>query len=548
MDSYAISKVRTRYIVPFEFKQDEINFEEICHKVDNYRDYPYSFLKQKNDFLACKWERVSLRQGEQDVYGYVLDEFSVPGEIDYSGKIEKAGCYWNYNSFKETPFHIKFSLDKKIDDNTKFYDISIIDMGLYIFRNGIGFLWYEISIDLDQMRESAQFIQFQNMFKELDRGYNNHLWIDSARLNLPEEWKDKKVIPFMLGNWIAERLEFLDIKYQAERNNSYASLLGEYFYEKLPKGEKNEKISRLYKTLLKNCPDKALLFTYAVFERPEDWEINDNTIQTVYYLTNGYKESYEMSQEIRDIIRTPFSNVIWMATREGCGYFVWQGEKNGTFFTKNQYVKIMNDYFLLYIRTIYQSFSLMRYTVLASKLLPNDFNTYLQVSEQTEDLSDKISRIGAEISLFLVKSIATSVSHIQHQNEFYGYLNERLQIKEDASSVTAGLSALNELQMETAHKKQKQIDEIRREEHEKEEQREKEADNTFQVGLGLMTFLAVISAITDAYGIIDGLANSTLSCPWMIGFVALFIICIGILIASITIFVKSVRNLMGKRK
>lgn len=141
----------------------------------------------------------------------------------------------------------------------------------------------------------------------------------------------------------------------------------------------------------------------------------------------------------------------------------------------------MNDYFLLYIRVIYQSFSLMKYAVYTSEVLPNDFMTYLQISEETESLSDKISRISTEISLFLVKSVATSVSHIQHQNDFYSYLYEQFKIKEDISCVTAGLDVLNELQNETVRKKQRQIEELASEEQEKREQREKRQIIHFQL-------------------------------------------------------------------
>lgn len=543
MDSYAISRVRTRYIVPFEINIEENNFEEICRKIDNYVDEPYAFLGQKGTTKENRWIRESLRKGEQDVYGYILDEFSLLGDIDYAQKIEKAGCFWKYNSFVDNPYDMKFSFAKELEKEMDFYDISIVDMGLYAFRSGVGFLWYEIGIDADKIRDSAKLIKFQNIIKELNRGYNNHLWIDSENIKLPNDMNEIIWIPFMLGNWIAERLAFLNVKFQAERKNSYAGLLGNCFFSNLERIEKKKQLSRLYNSLPENCPDKALLFTYAVFERNSDWKVDDNAIRTTYYLTNGYKESYEMSDNVTNIVRKPFSNVLWMATREGCGYYAWQGENNGTFFTKNQYAKIMNDYFLLYIRVIYQSFSLMKYAVYTSEVLPNDFNTYLQISEETENLSDKISKICTEISLFLVKSIATSVSHIQHQNDFYGYLYEQLEIKEDVSCVTAGLEVLNELQKEKVLKKQKQIAEMAREEQAQIEQREKEADNTFQIGLGIMTFLAGISAITDSYGIVCGLANDSLPVKWLIVFLFLFCICSSIVISSLFIFIKSVKKL-----
>lgn len=545
MDAYLISKIRNRYIVPFEFNIEENTFEEICQKIDAYRDDPYSLLKSESGREKKRWLRKSLRSGEQDLYDYIVQEFSVPGDIDYSAGIEKSGCYWNYESFEKEPFELLFSFSKKHENTDPFY-IALVDMGLYLFRSGIGFLWYEMDINDKKINDSAKLIRFQNMIKELNRRYNNHLWIDLSKFAVRDEFRESCFAPFMLGSWIAERLAFLNVSYQAERNNSYAGLLGDHYFAKLEKTKKKQKLNELYSLLPLKCPDKALSFLYVVFKKSEHWQVNTSVIQTAYYLANGYKESYEMSPAIADVVQYPFANVLWMASREGCGYFAWQDERNKTFFTRNQYTKIMNDYFLLYIKAIYQSFSLMKYAVYTSKFLPNDVNVYLQVAKDTEKISEQISKIGTEINLFLVKSIATSVSHVQHQNNFYNYLCQQLKIKEDVISVTEGLESLNDLQQESVQKKQRLNDIIARKEQEKIEQREKEADNTFQIGLGLMTFLAGISAVTDAYGIISSLATNTLSKPWMIAFGVLFTICIGILIASIVIFIKSIRNLRGK--
>ena len=201
----------------------------------------------------------------------------------------------------------------------------------------------------------------------------------------------------------------------------------------------------------------------------------------------------------------------------------------------------MNDYFLLYIRVIYQSYSLMRYAVSTSKILPNDYLTYVNIGDETENIAKKISEISAEISLFLVKSVVTSVSHVHHQNEFYDYLIERLQIKEDAASVTAGLAALNELQHETLLEKQNQ-------EREEEQQREKIADDRFQIGLGLMTFLAALSAVLDSYEIAKQyfeLAGTISEQVWFPLFRVLLGCCIIISMMSLFIFVTSVKDFVA---
>ena len=118
----------------------------------------------------------------------------------------------------------------------------------------------------------------------------------------------------------------------------------------------------------------------------------------------------------------------------------------------------------------------------------------------------------------------TSVSYVHHQNEFYEYLIERLRVKEDAESVTAGLAALKELQHETLLEKEKEQKLTELAEREKEAEREKKADNMFQIGLGLMTFLAVISAVTDSYGIVSDLSDLQVTKGWFAVFVVLFCI------------------------
>lgn len=545
MEYYDIAKYRIRYVVPFEINLEHQSFEQVCSQVDNYRDYPYTFLGEVIERATGRWIRSSLHKGEQDVYPYIVDEFDYTSELDDGTKIEKMGCFWRYNLFERQPFQLEYT-EGTIDKRTeRSIPITVSDMGLYIFRSGVGLLWYEIQAGEHAFTTSKELIRFQNLVKELNRGYNNHLWIKGAFYHLAEEYQADRV-PFMLGSWIAERLQFLNVSFWAYRKNSYASLLSTFYYKDLDKSEQSQKRKAFYDVLPALCPDKALLFSYVVFRRDDGWSKNSESLRMAYYLTNGYKESYEMSTDIETAIKSPFANVYWMAAREGCGYFAWESENNRRFFEKNQYVKIMNDYFLLYIRAIYQSYSLMRYAVLVSKRLSNDYDLYVNVNDETERLSRQISDISTEINLFLVKSVVTSVSYVHHQNEFYEYLIERLRVNEDAESVTAGLAALQGLQHETLLKKEEEQEMAEQETREREAQREKEADNMFQIGLGLMTFLAVISAVTDAYSIVSGLSDPQVTKGWFVVFIVLFGICMIILVASITIFIKSIFNLRKK--
>ncbi|MBP3891234.1 MAG: hypothetical protein J6D29_03595 [Solobacterium sp.] len=547
MKNYEIIKLRTRYIVPFEYDIDDASFEEICERIDNHQDFPYAFFHKENHRVEGHWVRSSLLYDDQDLYTYIANEFCLTGPIDYSKNIDKMGLYWKYEYLTDEHFEMLFSYDTYLDKDSKTIPLSIIDMGLYVFRSGVGLIWYETDLDETKTPTSLELIHFQNLFKELSRGKNNHIWLSTDKLQVQDSGQE--YVPFMLGTWLVNRLSFLNVSFPASNKNYYTDLLRDQTYSHLTLEELQEKTNWLNQRIATTSADKALLFTYAVFKKDSaDWKKDYDTLRTVYYLTNGYRETYEMTEQIGNMIKNPFSNLYWSADIEGCGYFAWASEENKLFFMERQYVRIMRHYFLLYIRGVYQSASLMRYAVYTSTLLPNRYESYISINDDTEKLSQLISMIGARINLFIVKSIVTTVSHITHQNEFYSYIIERLKIKEDVASVTAGLAALNELQQETVMKKQDELERSKEKKRQKESQHEKRSANRFQIGLGLISFLAAISAITDTYYVVYLMSHNTIEAPWTYIFGTVSSICIIILIVSIVIFVQSVREITRQDK
>ena len=99
----------------------------------------------------------------------------------------------------------------------------------------------------------------------------------------------------------------------------------------------------------------------------------------------------------------------------------------------------------------------------------------------------KIQRLLAEMNTFTMKSTHASVSHIQHQNDFYEYGMTRLRIREDAESVVAGAESLDEMQnLVEAKEKEKN-------------------DSVINTALALLSVWAFFSAISDGVASVNWL-------------------------------------------
>jgi hypothetical protein len=130
-----------------------------------------------------------------------------------------------------------------------------------------------------------------------------------------------------------------------------------------------------------------------------------------------------------------------------------------------------------------------------------------------EPLDKRITELFGEINLFLTKSMATSVSHIHHQSEFYIYIKKQLRIQDDVESVTAGLNALDVIQREQRRREEnKRVQEAWKEEQRRDrdaqkarlarEEREKKSDGKIQAIMGLFALLGISSALVDCFDFI----------------------------------------------
>lgn len=498
---YKIESSCLRYVVPFKYREP---FEEAFQKVEDQKEEIRKQGKASGNYRKI-WHKklISRNSSESDLYEYIKDEFHFCSEEDEVAT--KVGCEWLFWRSKEEKekkdgkpikevVYYPNGISKENTELPNGWNISFTNVGLVLFRNGMGFIWYEIDFSKTEIN-SEQLKEFQNAIRELNRGKATQLW---EKTNIEPEYgmllsknqdHRKYISPFFIGIWLQDFLDFLNPKYFEERDAAYKSMLENSL--KSIAGISVEKVGadKQYKEKYQTAPDKALLFTYAVLENYDKKDSSDNQEKSrntlSYCLTNGYKDSYHFSEDIISEMKEPFQGVLWYATQEGVSYLSWPSSDNRKTFLSYIPSKICTDYFLLYLKTLYQSFSLLLFAERIQSEILYKKDAHLTI------LSDKnIQKIYGEINLFLTKSMATSVSHIHHQSEFYVYLNKQLRIQEDVASVTVGLKALEALQREQFNYEEKK-------ECEEREEREQRREETTQAIMGLFTLLGIVSVAVD---------------------------------------------------
>ena len=200
----------------------------------------------------------------------------------------------------------------------------------------------------------------------------------------------------------------------------------------------------------------------------------DSIINTAFYLSRGYKDTYQMPLSIESEMFRPFENIYIYATIEGCGYYAYCDEKS-TFILDP--TKIMSDYFTLYILLLYQSYSALLYSEMIAEHLSSDKDGYEKFSSTA---MEHIENLSLEIDVFLAKSIYTSVSHVQHQNDFYHYVEKRFRINENYTNLQSSIKSLHSLETKL---------------NESENQRKR---NYIEIGVTLLSLMAIISVFDDA--------------------------------------------------
>ncbi len=433
--------IKSKYIVPFSFGSLEYN--KLHEKCDSW------VIEDRNTL-------------ESDIYEYVQQSFIATENISGADPARKIACIYKYNGVY-------------LPDNFK---LKYINAGVYryfymrevhvaLFQTGIGLLWFVPEIS-GKCEELSELIDFTYNLKELARNEKSNCIfresIEEVREGddipedklLPDGKRYKKDLHFFVGEWIDNIVKTIrvDITYYPSRVRTI-------------KGEK------------KVLPDKAVLFHCGTVE------LEENIDNGIIYLSRGYKSSYRLNSNLQTEIFQPFENVKCYTSSEGCGYYAIVNRDDHEFFMDLN--KVRNDYFSLYLLALYQSYTLLRYSELIAKELSAKYDDYNNYSKELEENLDEIT---TGLNVFLAKSVYSSVSHVQQQNEFFNYISGRLLIKENISSVSAGIEALNNIESNL---------------YEEEMQKR----NHFLEGcLTIVSLLAVLSAFNDGNDFVRNYAMS----------------------------------------
>ena len=453
MENTEIKAYVSRYIVPFYFEYENDGYDKIREnffkeltvnpKCKEEKKRVENRKKELGISKDCEWKEVGFwtnykentqtgRQAEMDIYTYLLHALKESNQGEKNNLGTSIVLATN-----GTLFNLQY---KPIKDDDRFVGIRCKDLGILLFRNGLGFVWYDI--EFSKVPDISTYLKVQQKFKELAS--------DQFQKKVNKDCYE----PFCVGEWLADLIAIKEnkIKFWASRK------------------KKREEETRY-------IPDKAWWFQYIFVDESGDAD----KYKWAFQIANGYDEKYNPPVKLCDEIYEPFANACFYTSKAGMAYVVSNKDSNDVYFGNNFKAKFIRDYFFIYVLLLYQSYSCAHYSRLLTKL-PADAKDY---EGRSKEYLEKFESLDNQINLFLVKSVYESVSNIQHQNGMYQYSKKRLALEGDIKSLTIGLDALRGI------------------EKEKNQKVEEEKDRNLNIAIAMFGLLTCISAILDATTLVD---------------------------------------------
>lgn len=472
-----------RYIVPFYVEREDKTNEQYEVLVEQLHG-------------ANGYELLGDSAKEKDLYKYIYDQIGIGNDT------KELGCVYVKTQVKDIPEKIKNEVEKdseikienkdkeeeKIENkpqpinlkykisNEKILSIQIDNYKIYLFKTGINFFVYDIKIleecELDELEK------FQNAFKELVRS-------DVIKREYNKEDENGKTVQTEGIYRGAEAIH-------KELTSIFAidNIIRYY-------SEREIKINKVDTKVV----DKPILFSY-VSVLDED-KLSAVYYKSAYYLSTGFTTKYEYNERRMEKVFRPFDNIIWEISKEGCcGLAVVENEKH--YLYSDFKTRVKNDYFLLYILVLHQAHVMLDFSNMIARELPADYESY---DDGEGKLYETIKKIKLRLNVFLARNVYTSVSHIQHHNEFYDYAVRRLDIEHDIQSVSAGLGALEKTQQMYKEKYEQELKEKEKAQQLEKEKREQELkeknSRNIKILIAFMTLINTISISLNLNKFVD---------------------------------------------
>ncbi len=465
---------KCRYVVPFKKKNTSSSSNDINSPEAEYQKL-CAFLESSNNYESVKYEKRDF-VNNGNLYDYIYKAVRSGKNSDDKNNIGSCWKIKHLNSFKDFVPNKEFQADENKKDKVSFNSFEKLlqkcectDAWLYIFKSGVNFLTFDIKIDNEEgLKDIQDIINFQYSFK----------MITSER--------ERPLNP--IGNWICNELN------KISNVNSV----------------KNDAEIKCFNYELYNS--NIILFNYLVLKEYEDKPIDKKIMQLLgFYLSSGFNTGFKAPENLENSSFSPFGNVLWFANSLGCGQYVTvrvkkqsgddeislrenfflkrkgynsqeQNEQKESDYKSSMPSIMFDDYFYLYILLLYQHFSILTFSERIELIFPTDPKQFEHTQNNKSENNIKlVEDFSKQISLFLIKSIYSTVSHVVHHNDYYRYVSKQLLIQENIHGLTIGLDSLQQLiriQKNDADKEQKET-------HEKQMQ--------------TLSLLIVFSALTDCY-------------------------------------------------
>lgn len=438
----------SKFVIPFSFVPKR--YEELYASIQAHQ------VKVRSGKVPA-WEVRHLRTGENEFFPFFKDSLDADNPQGV-GTLWQPGSQWQFKG------HLFYRSPGKEESTREYINCGLRLGGLALFKTGIGFVWFDITMTYwpnfpnkkdTQKPSMSQIIDINNFCKDichrnLSQNQERFLFYPGrvyGEGDQPpagaEPWQR-----FSIFQWLRENVfdALKDIEFFAPtyaggeispvQGSSAQTREGQERYkdEDRDRNEKDSARSRLI------GPNKAHVFTYIHMNPPET---SLEELQSLYWLRKGYRPSYLPSEQMlsfesREILQL-FQNMTCGICYEGCAFFSYHtGQKQTDNVSESEFKRRMDNYFLLYLISLHQRYTLLYLSAQMARL-PSSLDRFGGFEYQ------RLMGIQEDLGLAYTKAFFPQVSYVDHHNVLYSRFREILSIdrlQEDLSRRTAVLSDL----------------------------------------------------------------------------------------------------------